>query len=115
MERTSKERMLCLETLREGAAVERFNDELRVVFANMVDFNTDHKTKRSITLTVEFIPNEERTGFAERIKCVSKLAPPKPVEGFGYIKIEKDGEVTATEFNPQQPELPMIGKKVSNG
>lgn len=114
MDTLSKERQLCLETLREGSAVERFNDELKVVFKNMVDMNTGHNVRRSVTLTVEFVPNEERTRFKEIIKCVSKLAPPKPVEGFGYIQQPKSGEIIATEYNPEQPELPMIGKKVSN-
>ncbi len=107
---SSKERTLCLETLREGAAVERFNDELQTVLANIVDFNTSHKTKRSITLKVEFTPNEDRTNMGLNITCVSKLAPPKPVEGFAYVGQDKDG-VRATEYNPRQPELPMIGKE----
>lgn len=111
---SSKERTLCLETLREGAAVERFNDELLVILKNMVDFNTDAKVKRSITLKVEFTPNEDRTRFNERISCTSKLAPPKAVEGFGYITQTKDG-IEATEYNPNQPELPMIGKKERAG
>lgn len=106
---TSKERTLCLETLREGAAVERFNDELSVVLKNMVDFNTDAKVKRNITLKVEFTPNEDRTNFNERITCTSKLAPPRAVEGFGYIKQTNEG-IEASEYNPSQPELPMIGK-----
>jgi hypothetical protein len=110
-ERTSsKERKLCLETLREGAAVERFNDALAVVFENMTDFNTDAKPKRSITLKVEFQPNEERTRFKQIITCVSKLAPAKAVEGYGYIIQDKDG-THGLEYNPEQQELPMIGRQ----
>lgn len=108
---TSKERELCLETLREGAAVERFNDELKTVLANCVDWNTNHKTKRSITLTVDFMPKEDRKEMEISIKCVSKLAPPKPVDSYAYISALEDGPVTATEYNPRQPELPMIGRK----
>lgn len=50
MEITSKERTLCLETLREGAAVERFNDELRVVFAVM------GLTTSSVDVTFSLVP-----------------------------------------------------------
>lgn len=111
MERaSSKERELCLETLREGAAVERFNDAIKVVFENMTDFNTDAKVRRSITLKVEFVPNEDRTRFKQVITCVPKLAPAKPVEGYGYIIQDKDG-THGLEYNPDQPELPMIGGK----
>jgi hypothetical protein len=115
MDRTSsKEQALCLETLREGTAVERFNDALVVVFENMTDFNTDAKVKRSITLKVEFVPNEERTRFKQIITCVSKVAPAKAVEGYGYIIQDKDG-THGLEYNPEQPELPMIGKKEKAG
>lgn len=114
-ETSSKERRVCLETLREGAAVERFNDELQVVLANMVDPNTSYKPKRSITLTVTFAPEEDRRGADIEIKCVSKLAPPKPVDGYAYIGKDENGEIIAREYNPDQPELPMIGQRKDTG
>lgn len=107
--RSSKERTLCLENLGGGAAIERFDDELKAILANIADVNTSAKTKRSIKLTVEFSPNEERSTMNIAIKCESKLAPPKPVTSFGYIGVEHDGSVVATEYNPRQPELPMVG------
>jgi hypothetical protein len=108
---SSKERTLCLETLREGAAVERFNDELQVILANALDPNTSYKVKRKITLTVTFAPDEDRRGMDIEIKCESKLAPPKSVDGYAYLRKNEKGEITATEFNPSQPELPMVGQK----
>lgn len=110
MANSSKERTIRLETLAGGAAVERFNDELQAVLKNVIDPNTSHKTKRRITLTVELMPNEERTSMNIGVKCESKLAPPKAVESFGYIGVEKNGEVVATEYNPRQPVLPMIDR-----
>lgn len=107
---SSKERSLCLENLREGAALERFNDEIGVVLKNIVDPNTSHKKKRSITLKVTFEPNENRDGMVYDIAVSSVLAPPKSVDGFAYVAETKDG-VVATEYNPRQQELPMIGKK----
>lgn len=107
---SNKERTICLETLKGGAAIERFNDELAKVLQNIIDPNVESKTKRTITLQVEWVPNEERTTVNIKIKCKSALAPSRPVETFGYIG-EKGGEVYATEYNPRQPELPMVGGK----
>jgi len=108
---SSKERTVCLETLRGGAAVERFNDALEEVLANVVDPNTSYKVKRKITLTVILAPEEDRKGVDIEIKCETKLAPAKSVDGYAYIRKNEAGEVIATEYHPEQPELPMVGQK----
>lgn len=94
-----------LETLSNGAAVERFNDELSKVLSNIKDPNTTATAARKVVLTVTFKPaNEDRDRAFVSIDCSSKIAPPKPVETLIYVA-KHEGEVVACENNPKQPRL----------
>ena len=64
-----------------GAAHELFEREMDAVMANVSDINTDPKAKRVITLTVELKPKSDRGSADVSIKCSSKVAPVKVVEG----------------------------------
>jgi len=95
---------ISLQSLAGGAAVERFNDELEAVLRNVLDVNTEAEAKRTINLSVELLPNEERTSMTIKIKCSSKVAAARAISSFGYIG-QKGGKVIATEYNPKQPGL----------
>lgn len=95
-----------LDTLGNGAAVERFNYELARVLRNIVDINTDPKAVRSVTLKVSLKPSDERNFAVADIQVTSKLAPIKPATTSMHISEGMAGNVRATEFNPQQQQMP---------
>lgn len=102
-----------LQNLGGGAVAERFDLVLREVLQNILDLNTPAKQKRSITLTVTIIPNEDRTSGQVGIDLKSKLASIKPEATIIYFG-KQNGEVTATEYNPKQPRLDFIESKEIN-
>lgn len=51
---------LNVSTLSQGGAVERFQDELTRVIANITDPNTPAKKARTVTLKMTIKPNEQR-------------------------------------------------------
>lgn len=93
-----------LETLAQGAAVERFNDQWGEVLNNIKDPNTSATAKRVVTLQVELKPSEDRDRVQITINCAAKLAPPKSVESLAYLS-KLDGKAVACENNPRQPTL----------
>lgn len=97
-------RDVTLENIGQGALAELFAVELGKVLANIADPNTDDKTKRTITMTVTFVPNGARDVADVSIACASKLAGIQRVKTqlfMGRIK----GKLTAVESNPQQSHL----------
>lgn len=96
--------VVTLGTLKGGAAIELFDAELDKVLRNIEDMNTDHKTARRITVTVEFKPSEDRTMGDVTIKATTKLAGLKPSRGLVYFGRHR-GQPVAIENDPQQTEL----------
>lgn len=103
---------ISLATLMGGLAVERFDDELDKVLANIVDPNTPPTAKRSITLQVSFKPDKGRDLGGVEIAVSSKLAPAEKMGTRVFISLTRQGPV-ATEHNPNQPMLPMGEPAVS--
>lgn len=95
------EQFVSLETLGQGAAVEMFADELKKVLANVLDPNTKASAKRSVTLTLEIKPDEDRSFASSSIEVKSKLAPTKPVGVPIYIG-NHAGQPVATERDTRQ-------------
>lgn len=94
-----------LDTLNNGAAVERFNYELARVLENILDLNTSPTAGRQVQLTMKIKPSEDRTFCFNEIIVTSKLAPIKPVAGSMHVSQSIHGAM-ATEFNPQQQSIP---------
>ncbi len=92
-----------LANLASGGAVERFDDELKRVLANIKDPNTTLEA-RTITLKVSIKPDKDRDFSVNKITISSKVAPPAPIETKMFIAETPKGTV-ATEYNPKQPEL----------
>lgn len=101
-----------LANLAMGGAVERFDDELKVVLRNILDPNTT-LSARSITLTVKFKPDQNRDFSVASIDVKSKLAPSTPLQTKMFIADTKDGAV-ATEYSPKEPYLPGTGLPGTN-
>jgi len=90
-----------LATLGGGAAVEKFQEELQRVVANILDPNTNPKAKRKITLTVTIIPSHERGSGDVLIEAKSTLEPSMGYATRAYFG-QQYGQPVAYEDNPQQ-------------
>jgi hypothetical protein len=98
-----KDEMVSLATLAQGAALERFDDELAKVLENIMDPNTMAEKEREIVLKVKIKPNEARDFCQVRLECSSRTAAAKTFETHIYVGWDKvNGTVKATEYNPQQ-------------
>lgn len=92
-----------LETLAGGAVEERFTDELQNVLKNILDPNTEWKTKRKINLSITFEPSEERTFSRVTFDVKSTLTPQKTVATALYIGKDGRGRAIAEEMMKQNP------------
>lgn len=99
-----EETIISLATLNGGAAVEAFDAELKKVVANIADFNTLPKEKRSITLKVTFAPSDDRSMGGVKMSCTSKLAAPRASEALVFFG-KKDGQPVAVQQDPGQGKL----------
>ena len=82
-----------------GAIMERVDYEMPLIVANISDPNTPTKTKRKLTVTLEFSVDESRQNIQVKAHSKSTLAPTEPVTTF--LHITGDGEVV--EMAPQIP------------
>lgn len=98
------EQFVTLVSLGQGAALEKFQDTLDRVLENILDPNTKATAVRSVTLTVTFKPDEDRSFANAVIDVKGKLAPPKPVGTAIYIG-KRGGLAVATERDARQMKL----------
>lgn len=94
----------------QGAIQERTDYEMAKVIDNILDVNTKAAKKRTLTLTLELLPDDERRTIQVRATAKSKLEPTNPVSTSLYITGDSNGEVTAVEMVPQVP-----GQQTMNG
>ena len=64
-----------LSKIADGGAQEKFTAELEKVADNILDLNTEAKTKRKVNLELTFIPNDKRDAVSVEVNIKSKLAP----------------------------------------
>lgn len=82
-----------LEELAAGAVQEQFNRSFHKVLDNLQNPNTPCKVKRSITIKVDFVQNEQRDDVKTSIQVSEKLAPQSPIEtAFSIGKNLRTGE-----------------------
>lgn len=94
--------LLKLEDIAGGALQEKANAAMKRVLDNLQDPNTPWKNKRSITIKISFIQNEDRDDTAVEVSVDTKLAPVSPV--VTRMAIGKDlrtGETYAQEYGKQ--------------
>jgi hypothetical protein len=96
--------MVSLENLGRGAALEKFEDALKAVIADVLDENTT-LAARTITLKVTVKPDENRDLCKVGIDCKAGLAPRRPFVTNIFVGMQA-GQPVATEHNPNQPPLP---------
>ena len=87
----------------QGAIKERVDYEMARVVDNILDVNTDATKKRSLTITLELIPDSSRQQISVKTVAKSKLEPTNPVVTSLYITGDSNGEVTVVEMVPQVP------------
>ncbi|WP_270229536.1 hypothetical protein, partial [Desulfovibrio legallii] len=81
-------------TLSQGGAVERFQEELTRVIANITDPNTPAKKTRTVTLKMTIKPNEQRNMAEVLVATSSTICPANPIETSIYIGANpKTGEI----------------------
>jgi hypothetical protein len=96
-------RLVTLSNLADGAADELWRAALARVLENIEDPNTYHKAKRRITLTFDFVADEERRVGDVTINSVVRLASVKPLTANVYFG-RHQGHLVAVEA-PRQEDL----------
>ena len=95
---------IILSKLSEGAVQQKLDGELEKVFNNIHDLNTEAKKKRTITITLEFTPDEKRQVVNLTTKFSTKLAPVEELDT--TILTDKDlttGLIAAKELKSNAP------------
>ena len=80
-------------TIKNGAAVELIDAAIQQVLENVVDPDTDAKTKRSVTLKLGFKPDKDRDQMGVTIDVSTSLAPHDTVGTVAFIAHTRDGVV----------------------
>lgn len=65
--------------LAQGAIKERIDVEMGKIIANIMNENTKPDAKRKLTLTLEFLPDEDRYSVGVKVFVKSQMAPLKSV------------------------------------
>lgn len=113
---------ICLSTIAGGKLEEKFQREFALVLQNLMDINTPYKTKRKITIDLEFAQTEDRRDIQLGISVKTKLAPRSPVSTqIGIGKDLKSGKLYIEEYGShlrgqtkikeERPEVEVIESK----
>lgn len=94
------EGQITLSSFGDGAAEEKFSDALDRVLENILDPNIPWKGKRTITLTFEIEPREQRDLAIARVNCTIKTVPPE-AHGTHLLIGQQGKRRMAAEYNPQ--------------
>lgn len=106
MSQVTEEDLVSLDTLAGGAAVERFNDELAKVFANILDPNTPAGA-RNVVLTVTIKPKSDsaRNRCSVDFTAKSKILPAMAVSTELHLGVDPKRGAVAVEYDPGQLRL----------
>src|SRR5690625_1947651 len=98
--------------LAEGAIQEKLDYELKKVFDNIHDPNTKATDKRTITIKLDFVPNENRQTVDVESNFTTKLANPTPVATTVLTgKDLESGKVQAKELQSGIPGQTFLDRK----
>lgn len=87
-----------------GAILERVDYEMGKIIDNIMDPNTKATAKRKVTVTLEIVPDDDRTGITVHTVAKSTLAPTNPIMTALYVTGDRStGEVQVVEMVPQIP------------
>lgn len=89
-------------TLAKGALDEKLNAALKDVIENLLDPNTDHKTKRKIVVDMKFTTDDTRELAGIEVSTKVSLAPSMPVATKMLIGRDfNTGQIVAKECDNQ--------------
>lgn len=94
-------RTITLAALADGAAEELFKEGLARVLENIDDPNTHWKSKRGITIDIQFITDEDRKAASVVVMSRVKLAEVKPVPTRVHVG-RRAGRLIAVEETKQK-------------
>ena len=93
-----------------GAIMERVDYEMPLIVANISDPNTPTKTKRKLTVTLEFSVDESRQNIQVKAHSKSTLAPTEPVTTFLYISVCLKSCICYAYMRMQEANCLLFGK-----
>ena len=95
-----------------GAIKERVDLEVGKVIENIMDINTLAAKKRSINITIDLLPDDDRKMIRVEATAKSKLQPTTPLVTALYVLPDNDGEMQVIEATPNLPgQLGMFGEE----
>lgn len=86
-----------------GAIQERIDYEMTKVIDNIVDLNTKAAAKRSLVITIDLLPGEDRQTIAVSATAKSKLCATNAVMTSLFITNDVNGEMAVVEMVPEIP------------
>ena len=92
-----------LDNLMDGAVAERFNAELKKIWANIFDHRTSPTKPRAFSLKFVFTPNVNRDAADMTYEVTTKLAAPEAMKQMVMMRQRDDGTVVVTEHTDQIP------------
>lgn len=87
----------------KGAFLERADYEMVKIMDNIQDPNTKATGKRTMTITLEFVPDEERERIGVKMVVKSKLEPTNAISTGLFLTSDEYGKPAAVEMVPQIP------------
>ncbi len=95
--------MINLNTFANGEFADKLNKTLLKVAENIRDTNTDAEEKRSITITMKFVPNKTRSMAGIIIDIKTKLADTEPTVTNLIMDRNMEGKIHIEEYDGQIP------------
>ena len=86
-----------------GAIQERIDYEMTKVIDNIVDVNTKATNKRSLVITIDLVPADDRRTIAVSATAKSRLVATNAVTTALYVTNDANGEMAVVEMVPEVP------------
>lgn len=90
---------LNISNIGNGALIEKANADIEKILQNILDLNTSPIQKRKLTLTITFVPYEDRSGANIVYETKNTLAPFKPGTTRIAVGQTSEGIVLVQEIN----------------
>lgn len=94
---------LNLDQLAQGGLQELFDMNVKKIFENIQDLNTEAKIKRKMTITLEFTPDDNRGAISMHSLVKLALAPTIGVGTTILAGVNSNGEIEANELQSSAP------------
>lgn len=105
MHESSGDMTCTIATLCGGAVADQIATALGAVAENIADVATEAGAKRTVTVTLEFSPEQDRAMVKVKATVTAKLAPDRPSE----TRLEILPGRQFVEYVPPQLSLPLAG------